>query len=268
MVAGDRERLGATFDRSAELYDKIRPGYPDQLFDDLVSLTGIQQTGRILEIGCGTAKATVPLAKRGYQILCLEPGENLATIARRNLTPFPNVQVENVGFEDWQAERGAFDVVMAATSFAWLEPAVRYWKTAAALREGGCAALFWHAHVRLPGRNAFWTAVQQVYRRHAPDMVGFPVLPEELPTSVEEGFLELGIFEEVAVCHYPWEATYTSEEYIELLQTFSGHIALPDGIRHDLLYDIAQLIDQDFDGQITKPHITVLQIVRRIQRTF
>ncbi len=59
-MAEDRNRLRATFDGAALLYDEVRPGYPEELFDDVVSLSGIQPGGRVLEIGCGTGRATVP----------------------------------------------------------------------------------------------------------------------------------------------------------------------------------------------------------------
>jgi SAM-dependent methyltransferase len=61
----ERNRLRATFDRVAPLYDEARPTYPEELFDDVVSLSGIPPGGRILEIGCGTGQATVLFARRG-----------------------------------------------------------------------------------------------------------------------------------------------------------------------------------------------------------
>jgi hypothetical protein len=50
-----------------------------------VSLSGTGPGAKVLEIGCGTAQATVPLARRGYHVLCVELGDNLATIARGKL---------------------------------------------------------------------------------------------------------------------------------------------------------------------------------------
>jgi SAM-dependent methyltransferase len=259
----DRERLGRTFDRSAELYHEVRPGYPAALFDDVVSLSGIPLGGQVLEIGCGTGKATLPLARRGYRILCLEPGASLAAVSRRNLTAFPRVEVRDCSFEGWALAPGAFDLVVAATSFGWVDPTVRYWKTAAALRPGRCIALFWNAHVQLPGQDHFFEAVQEVYRRHTPEMVGRPLYMSELPTSVEREFIASDLFEQVVVKHYPWTETYDTDRYLKLLQTFSGHIALPEATRRALLDDIAALIAREFGGQVVKHHVAVLQVARR-----
>lgn len=262
----DRELLARTFDRSADLYDEARPGYPDALFGDLARLSAIPPGGRVLEIGCGTGKATIPLAQRGYCVLCLEPGANLAAVARRNLAPFPRVEVRGSSFEDWPLDPGGYDLLVAATSWEWLDPAVKYQKAAAALRPGGCAAVFWNAHVNLPGEDPFFDRVQNCYQRRAPHMVGNPQSVNDLPTTVERGFVATRLFEEAAVRHYPWTEWYDTDRYLKVLQTFSGHIALPEDTRDRLLADIAALMDREFGGRIPKHWVTVLQLARRPAR--
>jgi hypothetical protein len=49
-MTNDRNRLGTTFDEASSLYDEVRPVYPDDLFDDVVSLSGIRAGGRILAL--------------------------------------------------------------------------------------------------------------------------------------------------------------------------------------------------------------------------
>ena len=62
-----------TFDREAERYDRIRPGYPDRLFDDLASLGGLPPNGRILEIGVGTGRPPLPC----WNVATTSPAWNL-----------------------------------------------------------------------------------------------------------------------------------------------------------------------------------------------
>lgn len=260
----DRNLLRATFDRVASVYDEVRPGYPEALFEDVVSLSGIPSEGRILEIGCGTGKATEPFARRGYRILCVELGENLAAFARRRLAAYPRVGVLTGAFEDWKEEESAFDLAISAEAFHWLDEADAYRKIARSLRPGGALALFWNRPVQTDRSRGFFEAAQEIYEREAPELVK----PEDhrgLPRAGEvsgraDGIYETSLFGEVTVRKYPWEAEYDSAGYTRLLSTYSGHINLDDDSRRRLLRGIADLIDTKFGGCVVKGYMTVLYV--------
>jgi len=262
-MTGDRATLAASFDRSAELYEDVRPGYPEELVEDIIRLSALPPGGRILEIGPGPGKATLPFARRGYRMLCVEPGANLAAVLRRNVTPYPAVEVVDRRFEDWTVEPEGFDLVIAATSFQWVDPDVRYIKTAQALKPGGCAAIFANAHVQASGGGSFFRRVQDVYRRHAPRLVWEPTREPDLPKSVDPALPATGLFEPVTVKHYPGTQTYSTESYLKLLRTFSDHSSLPEPTLRALLADIAALIETEFGGRVVKHVVSVLQLVRR-----
>src|SRR4029078_2613590 len=63
--------LRAIFDEDPERYDRARPGYPPELFDDLEALAGLAPGARVLEIGPGTGQATLTLTRRVSEILRL-----------------------------------------------------------------------------------------------------------------------------------------------------------------------------------------------------
>ena len=159
----------------------------------------------MLEIGCGTGQATVSLARRGYRVLCVELGENLAAVARRNLASYPRAEVLTADFEDVSLPEGAFDLAISATAFHWLDPAVAYPKVARALRPGGVIALFWNEHVHSDASGRFFEAAQEVYEREAPEIVkpddhkGLP-RPEDL-LDRSEGIEASGLF--AGVVRYP-----------------------------------------------------------------
>jgi SAM-dependent methyltransferase len=112
--------LRDSFDGIADLYEAARPGYPPELFADLVTVSGIPQCGRILEIGCGPGTATVELARPGYSVLGVEIGVEMTARARENCRAFPNVEIRTVAFEDWPLEPEAFDLVVSASAFHWI----------------------------------------------------------------------------------------------------------------------------------------------------
>lgn len=265
-VEEKRRQLRATFDEVATLYDQVRPGYPEAVFDDIVSLSAIPPGGRILEIGCGTGQATLPFARRGYRILCIELGENMAAVARHNLSVYPHAEVRTVAFEDWPPEEEAFDLAISATAFHWINPADSYGKIARALKPGGALALFWNIHVQNDASNGFFEAAQVVYLRETRTMgreeKGIPYA-DEVPMDTATEIENTGLFGEVTVRRYLWDATYDAGSYIRVLNTYSNHRTLDSDTRERLFRGIAQLIDTEFGGRITKAYMTDLYLARR-----
>jgi SAM-dependent methyltransferase len=261
-----REQRRATFDQAAHLYDEARPGYPEALFDDLASLSGIPPGGRILEIGCGTGQATLPLARRGYRLLAIELGESLAVVARQKLADYPRVEVRTGAFEAWPVEEAAFDLAVSATAFHWIDPAVAYPKTAQALRPGGALALWWNLHVHTDQDPGFFAAVPEVYQREAPQIVrgdGRPPRAAEATMPVKDEIEQTGLFGAVTVRRYRWDLTYDATRYLQVLDTYSDHRSLDTASREHLFHGIARLIDAEYGGQITKGYLTMLFLARR-----
>jgi hypothetical protein len=43
VTGQERRDLGQVFNEVPELYDRVRPAYPDELFADLVAITGMDR---------------------------------------------------------------------------------------------------------------------------------------------------------------------------------------------------------------------------------
>jgi SAM-dependent methyltransferase len=260
----DRRPLRLTFDEAAERYDRIRPRYPPQVFDEIEQLGGLTQGGRVLEIGCGTGQATVDLALRGYQVTAVELGPELAAMARANLARYPKVEVIVADFEHWAPPSEFFDAVVAATAFHWIDPSVRVAKAADSLRPGGALAIIDTEHVA-GGTEQFFIEVQGCYERWDPGTLPGLRLPAaaDLTADLDE-LNRSGRFGPVAVRRYEWERPYSTSEYVELLGTYSGHIALEPSMRSRLLDCIATLIDNRYGGRVEKRYLTTLRVGRRL----
>src|SRR5579862_3523320 len=159
-----RRSLRAGFDRAAEDYQRTRPVCPAGRFDDLTALAGLRPGHRVLEIGCGTGQATVPLAERGLAVTAVELGARLAAVARRRLAGYPQASVVTGSFEDWQPARAGFDAVLAVSSLHWIDPELRYAKPYALLRPGGAMAVAGCLWARPPDPTGFFAGVQDDYR--------------------------------------------------------------------------------------------------------
>jgi SAM-dependent methyltransferase len=258
----ERERLRQTFNRAAESYDRVRPDYPAALFDDLVTLADLTPGDHLVEVGCATGKATRPLARRGFRITCVELGAELAQVARGNLAGLP-VDVVQGQFEEWQPGEPA-RLVYAATAWHWVDPAVKYQRAWQALGSGGHLAVWGAGHVFPEGGDPFFEEIQDVY-----DEIGEGMKPGDgycRPGEQPDERAEIeasGLFEIIAVHHYDWERRYEAEEYIELLNTFSGHLAMPEWKRARLYGEIRRRLAMRQDHGVRRHWGAVLQVARR-----
>ena len=262
----ERERLRRTFDAVAPDYQDARPEYPDALYATLLSLTGVRpQADALCEVGSASGKATLPLARRGFAITCVELGAALAAQARRNLAPFERVTVVNADFETWAPPaRQAFGLVFAATAWHWIDPAVKYRKAASVLRPGGHLA-FWEAvHVVPDGGDPFFAEIQDVYDEIGAGMPDGHVFarPETLASNEAE-IAASGVFTDPVIRRFDWEVQYTAESYIRLLATFSSNLVMEPWQRDRLYGEIRRRLAPRPDGLVRRHWGAVLHVARK-----
>lgn len=252
------------FNEDARLYARARPGYPEAMIEEAIAYSGIPDGGRILEIGCGPGQATYPFARRGYRMLCVEPGPNMVEVNREKCA---GCSVEYVisSFEDWPVEERAFDMVIAASSFHWIPYEIGFPKVAQALREHGTFALFRNKHPK-PYSEIF-NKMQAAYQSHAPELASTdsPDDAERFEDGIR-GFAmkieDTGLFEDVIVKRFPWSKEFTAEQYADLMNTYSGHRALPGDRKQRLFADIRGTIE-DNGGVVVRNYVSVLYLARK-----
>ncbi len=256
-----REERRKTFDTIAEAYDSFRPSYPEALIDQVLSVSACPPEGRLLEIGSGPGIATLPFARGGYAIDCIEPGANLLAIAAEKLKPYPGVRLIHATFEDWELTPGVYDLVYSASAFHWIQEEVRYSKTAAALKPGGSLALLWNRHSTL--NDSLGAQLNQIYAEVVPG------IKEDRPRSVEDHIQrwvseidQSGYYGPVEVRRAAWSQTYTRSEYLGLLNTYSGHLILPVEKRKQLFEAIGEVIDRN-GGTVERRYVSVAYIARK-----
>ena len=115
------------------------------------------------------------------------------------------------------------------------------------------------------GGDPFFGEIQDIYDEigegHAARLSG-RLRPGELPDDRAE-IEASGLFEVIAVRHYDWERVYQAEEYIELLSTFSGHLAMADWKRKRLYGEIRRRLALRPDHSVRRHWGAVLQVARR-----
>ncbi|WP_043665842.1 class I SAM-dependent methyltransferase [Streptomyces xylophagus] len=244
--------LRDTFDQVAERYDRARPRYPRPLVEELARTAGLGPHSRVLEIAPGTGQLTVPLAEFGCRLTAVELGPALAAVARRNLSAFPRVDVEVADFELWELPAEPFDLVVIATAYHWFDPGKFVAKAAAALRPGGHLAVVTTHHVA-GGTQDFFDRMQRCYERWEPTTVPGFRSPTEDESATDTGEFERSAhFEDVTVRRGAQEITYTTDEYIDVVLTYSNHLALDEPSRQGLLACLRELLETRHGGRVTK----------------
>ncbi len=247
------------FDAVADLYDRVRPGYPDESVDDLVELARLPRRGRVLEIGPATGQLSVSIAERGYSLTAVEVGPALAERARRNLSAYSDAKVVCARFEDVELPPRSFDVVVAATSFHWLDPATAYPKAATLLRPTGALGLLWNVHLNTD--EGFFAESEEVYARVAPHLLGPGTSARAKDRHARAAEIDASeCFGDVQVRSSAWSAEYSASRYLELLSTYSDHIELDPDVRQRLFDGLSELIRTRYRGRVKKHYETVLYV--------
>ena len=238
----------ALFDEIGELYDRARPRYPEALFDDLLRESGVGPESFLLEIGCGTGLATVPVAARGHFLLGLEPAPRLVAMLWQKLAAYPAATILESTFEAWEGRPRLFDLVYSAQAFHWIDPAIRWQKAAEQLRPGGMLGLFGRDYRLVdPGLAS---ALDEIYAAQAPSATptsktSWYAVDGPLPGEIDAS----GLFDPVRVVSYAERARHSPEAYRALLASFSDHQRLAEPARERLLDTVAETIRR-FGGQI------------------
>jgi SAM-dependent methyltransferase len=251
----------------AQRYDRARPGYPDALFDDIVKYANLADDSRILEVGGGTGQATLPMARRGYTIDCLEPGAQMAAIARAKLAAYNKVKVICASYEAYPCPRARYDLLLSATAFHWTDPRIRFQKAHELLKADGALALFWHRPTQTEASRDFFDAVQQVYQAAAPELTSdyiSPPSPDAVATEYEGLIQSSGFFAELAIRKHYVATKYSARAYVALLGTFSDHQRLDKSKRQRLFADVELLINEAFAGTIVRETVALLYLARRM----
>ena len=271
MADADRRRLAAVFDEVPELYDRVRPGYPDALFADLVAVTGVGAGSAVLEVGCGTGQATRSLAALGCTVTAVEPGPGMAALARQRLATFPHVEVETSRFEEWDDRGRRFDVVVAASSWHWVEPSVGWRRAHDVLRPGRWLAVLGHVVVRRAGEPEVYAETADLHERFAPGDPGWghPPLEDDVRTTAtgwgppHDAGDASRLFGPTVVRWYPTVQWFDGQGFADLLRSTSQYRRLDPDVREPLLDAVAERIRTHMGDRAPRRYLSVLRVGRR-----
>ncbi len=247
--------MAESFGADPERYDRVRPSYPAAMVDAILA----EVPGRdVLDVGCGTGIAARLFREAQCHVTGIEPDSRMADFARRQ-----GFEVDVARFEEWARAGRTFDVLVSGTTWHWIDPPVGALRAAETLPSGGVFAAFWNVHHPPPqlaeAFNAAYGRIAQSspFARHGGDW------HMRILNRTARGLTDAGAFDTPRVRRYPWQQTYTREQWLEVVPTFGGHGLLDAEQADELIDDIGSAIDAA-EGSFTMTYETLLITATRV----
>lgn len=254
MKTIDWEEESKRFNTAADYYDIYRPSYPSDLIDCIEMNTNLQPQSKILEIGAGSGKASELFLNRGYELLCIEPGPQLAEMGM-NKHKDKKVEFIVTRFEQWDEPHNYYDLVFSAQAFHWVPKPVGYEKCANTLKPDGQLALFWNMY--LGGSDVIDKELISICNHYR-------VLPFQDRNEIEQRIhrvsaeiSDCGHFQSPSIYRFPWSQQYDIENFIGFLKTGNGFLALSESDQSYLEKELIKIISKN-GGYITLTFISTL----------
>ena len=260
----DLEQRKSWYSPAAEAYNAIRPKYPRELIREVVSVARLSQSSGILELGCGPGTATAAFAELGCRMVCIEPSPDFCELAINNCKAYPAVEVINQSFEQWDLEPEAFDAVLAASSMHWIPSEIGYAKASSALKDDGFLILLWNKE--LQPCQSMQAALSGVYELHAPSLGRYEDRKTQDDTLLGlcQMMLDSGRFRNMLTATVETSLTYTHDQYLSLLSTYSSYLRLDDCTRNALFAGLRECIAERGAGEIRLSYLSADHIAQKV----
>lgn len=239
-MEADRETRARSFGSVAAIYERARPGYPDEAVRWLAG----EEAYDVVDLGAGTGKLTRSLVAQGHRVTAVEPSPQMLAQLQAAV---PDATAVRGSAESIPLADGAADVVTVAQAFHWFDQPVALREIARVLRRGGRIALVWNAR----DDTEAWVAdfADTVVSRSTFRAGGVAVAVGSIDTSGLYGPVERATFAHVQLLR--------RDELIELVRSRSECAVLGEDERGPVLERVGALFDAHaVDGVLAMPYVT------------
>lgn len=238
-----------TFDTVASTYEKMRPGYEEELYRKIFDYISIDKFSNVIEVGIGGGQATEPILKTGCKLLAVEYGEELSRLCEEKFKEYSNFSITTGKFENIDFQDNFYDLVYSASAFHWIPEEIGYLKVFSMLKSGGVFARFANHPFRDIENTVLSDEINTLYKKY---YYTFYNKKQEEPKAFDEEeaktraniAIKYGFTD---ICHHLFyrTRTFTAAEYISLLGTYSDHIAIDQAIRTEFFSKIEEAINNN-----------------------
>jgi len=236
------------FAPTTELYEKIRPAYPDAAVDILVRELAIAPGRIVVDVGAGTGKLTRALVRTGATVIAVEP---LAEMRERLAENVPLAVPFDGSAERMALRDGSAHAITVAQAFHWFDGDRALAEFHRVLVPGGRLGLIWNVR----DRRAAWVAAFDALL----DGVD-PERPDHQTGKWRAAFDRTALFARLVERDVEHTQTLSPSEISDRAATVSSIAALPDGERERVLDRFRELAatHPDIRGRstVTLPYVT------------
>ena len=239
--------MSTNFGAAAEDYAKFRAGFPDSFFDRLATL-GIGTAGEIIvDVGTGTGTLARGFARRGCQVIGIDPDERLLNQARQ-LDAAASVNIDyRIGLAEALPLPDEFaDVVSAGTCWHWFDGPTAAREIARVTKPQGRVVVAYFSWLPLPGNVV--EATERLIIKHNPSWQfgggnGFDL------TSLAH--LPLTGFSNFETFSYDLDVPYTPEAWRGRIRASAGvGASLAPAEVEAFDTELARLLETSFPGKL------------------
>ena len=262
----NRNELGNTFDTAVSLYDKMRPGYVDDIYKAIFEYVNIDENSSVVEVGSGSGQASLPILRKGCEFTSVEYGENFSNILKDKFKEYDKFNVVTGKFEDVKLESNKYDLVFSATAFHWVPEEIGYPKVHSMLKSEGAFARFANRPSTSQNDPDLALKIDSLYNEYYNKYYG--IKPGNKTMFTEEKAKEISLipakygFRDIKYYLFYRERIFSAKEYIQLLGTYSDHIAMDESIRNEFFAKIEEAINNR-GGSITISDTLDLELARK-----
>jgi SAM-dependent methyltransferase len=243
-------RDAEAFGPAAELYDRVRPGYPPAAIDWLTRVLGLGPGRTAVDLAAGTGKLTVELLTSGARVVAVEPSDGMLAVLRRQA---PGAEALPGTAEQIPLEDGSADAVLVAQAFHWFDHDVALAEIHRVLRPGGALALVWN---RRDLSDPAQAAMERAIRPFASDT------PRHRDRRWAAAVERTPLFEPLADREVANPQPLPSGGLVDRAASISFIAALPEETRREALAELSDF-EARAPGPIVLPYTTELFAFRR-----
>jgi ubiquinone/menaquinone biosynthesis C-methylase UbiE len=228
--------VARTFDKTAEIYERARPGWPAEALDHVIEQLGVDRTATVLDLGAGTGKLTRMLVNRFANVVAVEPLDGMRTLLESLL---PKAETHAGTAESIPLEDDSVDAVFSADAFHWFDGELALAEIARVLRPRGGLVLMWNEPDK-PTEPSIVAAGALLNERGSSerqiDRYGSGAWRESFASSS---------FEELSQVQFDHRQVVDREQLLACFASMSWIAVLPDEKRRELLNEVRGLLDAD-----------------------